>query len=146
MCSGQPQQAQASSSTSSTRRRNSVSAGQRKRMGNLLLVSSGAPYPIPGGRTRLAAFRPVEEEREGTRMKEFDHVGIVTNEPREGESWVPFSKVWVTNPRLHPQRIEYIRPLEAPQVDPARVGLWKLWHLPHVAYRVDDLEEALRGE
>jgi hypothetical protein len=55
-------------------------------------------------------------------------------------------KVWVTNPRLHPQRIEYIRPLEMPQVDPANVGLWKLWHLPHVAYRVDDLAAAIRGE
>ena len=79
-------------------------------------------------------------------MKEFDHVGIVTTEPRQGESWVEFSKVWVTNPRLHPQRIEYIRPLELPRVDSSQVGLWKLWHLPHVAYRVDDLAAALRGE
>ena len=47
-------------------------------------------------------------------MKEFDHIGIVTSEPHEGESWVEFSKVWVTNPRLHPQRIEYIRPAEMP--------------------------------
>ena len=54
-------------------------------------------------------------------MKIFDHVGIITAEPQPGESWVPFSRVWVTNPRLHPQRIEYIRPLEFPQVDPAQV-------------------------
>jgi hypothetical protein len=79
-------------------------------------------------------------------MKQFDHIGIVTTEPQPGESWVEFSKVWVTNPRLHPQRIEYIRPLEMPQVDPANAGLWKLWHLPHVAYRVDDLQAAIRGE
>jgi len=79
-------------------------------------------------------------------MKEFDHVGIVTAEPQPGESWVEFSKVWVTNPRLHPQRIEYIRPFEVPRVDPAQVGLWKLWHLPHVAYRVDDLKAALQVE
>jgi hypothetical protein len=79
-------------------------------------------------------------------MKEFDHIGIVTTEPQPGESWVPFSGVWVTNPRLHPQRIEYIRPLEVPQIDPANVALWKLWHLPHVAYRVDDLEAAIEGE
>jgi hypothetical protein len=79
-------------------------------------------------------------------MKEFDHVGIVTTVPQPGESWVEFSKVWVTNPRLHPQRIEYIRPLEVPRVGPSQVGLWKLWHLPHVAYRVDDLHAALRGE
>jgi hypothetical protein len=79
-------------------------------------------------------------------MKEFDHIGIVTSEPQEGESWVPFSEVWVTNPRLHPQRIEYIRPHDLPQVDPRNVGLWKLWHLPHVAYRVDDLAAAIAGE
>jgi hypothetical protein len=78
-------------------------------------------------------------------MKEFDHIGIITHEPHEGESWVEFSKVWVTNPRLHPARIEYIRPLEMPQVDPADVGLWKLWHLPHIAYRVDDLARAIAG-
>lgn len=78
-------------------------------------------------------------------MKQFDHIGIVTTEPQEGESWVPFSKVWVTNPRLHPRRIEYIRPAEMPEVDPSDIGLWKLWHLPHVAYRVDDLSAAIKG-
>jgi hypothetical protein len=79
-------------------------------------------------------------------MKEFDHIGIITTEPQLGESWVPFSKVWVTNPRVHPLRIEYIRPLEIPEIDPSQVGLWKLWHLPHVAYRVTDLAAALAGE
>ena len=29
-------------------------------------------------------------------MKEFDHIGIITSEPREGENWVEFSKVGVT--------------------------------------------------
>jgi hypothetical protein len=77
--------------------------------------------------------------------KAFDHIGIPTSVPQPGESWVPFSRVWVTNPRAHPQRLEYIRPLETPQIDPADVGLWRLWHWPHVAYRVDDLQEALAG-
>jgi hypothetical protein len=79
-------------------------------------------------------------------MKQFDHVGIWTETPMPGESWVPESRVWVTNPRLHPARIEYLRAAERPDVDPSQVGLWKLWHLPHVAYRVDDLEAALEGE
>ncbi len=79
-------------------------------------------------------------------MREFDHIGIVTNQPQPGESWVEHSRVWVTNPRVHPARIEYIRPADPPQVDPANVGLWKLWHLPHVAYRVDDLQAAIEGE
>ena len=79
-------------------------------------------------------------------MKEFDHIGIITAEPQEGESWVEFSKVWVTNPRLHANRIEYIRPLEFPEIDPTDLAQWKLWHLPHVAYRVDNLQEAIAGE
>jgi hypothetical protein len=79
-------------------------------------------------------------------MREFDHIGIVTSQPQPGESWVPFSKVWVTNPRLHSNRIEYIRPAEMPVVDPSQIGLWKLWNLPHVAYRVDDLARAIEGE
>jgi hypothetical protein len=78
--------------------------------------------------------------------KAFDHIGIITLEAHAGESWVPFSQVWVTNPRCHPQRLEYIRPKEMPQVPPEQVGLWKLWHWPHVAYRVEDLRSAIAGE
>jgi hypothetical protein len=78
--------------------------------------------------------------------KIFDHIGIPTSEAHPDESWVPFSQVWVTNPRKHPQRIEYIRPKEPPQVSPDQVGVWKLWNRPHVAYRVDDLRAALEGE
>lgn len=76
----------------------------------------------------------------------FDHIGIITSEPQAGESWVDFSQVWVTNPRAHPARIEYIRPKTMPDVPRDNLGLWKLWHWPHVAYRVEDLQEAIRGE
>jgi hypothetical protein len=78
--------------------------------------------------------------------KAFDHVGLPTSEPHPGESWVEFSRVWVTNPRAHPLRLEYVRPAEPPAVSPEQVGLWKLWHLPHVAYRVEDLCTAVQGE
>lgn len=79
-------------------------------------------------------------------MRQFDHIGIVSMEPHPGECWVPFSKVWVTNPRIHPQRIEYLRPEKLPDIDPIDVGLWKMWNIPHVAYRVDDLNRAIEGE
>jgi hypothetical protein len=78
--------------------------------------------------------------------KVFDHIGIVSMEPHPGESWVEFSQVWVTNPRAHPQRLEYIRPKVMPDVPREPIGLWKLWHWPHVAYRVDDLRAAMQGE
>jgi len=76
----------------------------------------------------------------------FDHVGIITMEPQAGEIWVAPSEVWVTNPRLHPQRLEFVRPRQMPDVPRAQDGLWKLWHWPHVGYRVDDLAEAVRGQ
>lgn len=78
--------------------------------------------------------------------KAFDHIGIPTTVPQPGESWVEFSRVWVTNPRQHPQRIEYLRALERPEVPREQVGLWKLWNWPHVAYRVDDLQAAIAGK
>ena len=80
-------------------------------------------------------------------MKEFDHIGIVTSEPHDGESWVEFSKVWVTNPRLPPRNASstYVQP-RCPRLTPRDLGLWKLWHLPHIAFRVDDLAKAMEGE
>jgi hypothetical protein len=78
--------------------------------------------------------------------KSFDHIGIPTSDPQPGESWVEFSQVWVTNPRAHPQRIEYLRAKSKPDIPATQVGLWKLWNWPHVAYRVDDLAAALQGE
>lgn len=78
--------------------------------------------------------------------KAFDHVGLWTDTPQPGEFWVEFSQVWVTNPRAHPQRVEYLRARQKPEVSRNEVGLWKLWNGPHVAYRVEDLQEAVRGE
>jgi hypothetical protein len=78
--------------------------------------------------------------------KEFDHIGIITRRRHAGESWVPETQVWVTNPRLHPSRLEYVRPQLRPEVATSNVGLWKLWHLPHVAYRVTHLDRAIVGE
>jgi hypothetical protein len=78
--------------------------------------------------------------------KVFDHVGVWTTEPQPDEFWVAASEVWVTNPRAHPQRIEYLRAKNPPAVPPEQVGLWKLWNRPHVAYRVEDLRAALEGE
>ncbi len=78
--------------------------------------------------------------------KAFDHVGVWTTTPQSGEFWVEFSQVWVTNPRAHPQRIEFLRAKNKPEVPADQIGLWKLWNRPHVAFRVDDLPAALQGE
>jgi len=61
---------------------------------------------------------------------EFDHVGIPTYEVQPNEDWVESTHVWVTNPRTHQYRIEYLR-YEADSPAPV-----ELKTLPHVAYRV----------
>ena len=76
---------------------------------------------------------------------QFDHIGIPVEEPQATEFWVPQSECWVTNPRTHPQRIEYLRFKTTPDLV-AGSPQWKLWNMPHIAYRVEDLEAALAGE
>jgi hypothetical protein len=69
----------------------------------------------------------------------FDHVGIVTEDQRFGESWVESTRVWVTSPRDHPYNVEFLRfEPNSPVTGPLRTQ-------PHVAYRVDDVEAAIEG-
>ena len=35
-------------------------------------------------------------------MREFDHVGVITDDKQTEEMYVPATKVWVTNPATHP--------------------------------------------
>jgi len=77
---------------------------------------------------------------------QFDHIGIPVDSPPQAEEfWVPDSECWVTNPRTHPQRIEYLRFKSKPELDPESTQ-WKLWNMPHLAYRVEDLGAAIEGE
>ena len=70
---------------------------------------------------------------------EFDHIGLRTEEVKEGEAFVAASKVWVTNPHEHPFKIEWLRyEPDSPTTDAVR-------NQAHIAFRVDSLEEASRG-
>ncbi len=70
---------------------------------------------------------------------EFDHIGLVTSEKKAGEDWVESTRVWVTNPRDHPFRVEWLRyEPDSPVTGPVR-------EKAHVAYRVGDIAEAARG-
>lgn len=71
-------------------------------------------------------------------MFEFDHVGITTTEPQPDENWVEQSRLWVTNPRHHPEHIEFLRYAPDSQV-PESVR-----NNPHVAYRVKEIEPLLK--
>ena len=69
----------------------------------------------------------------------FDHVGIPTDDSKDDESWVEATRVWVTSPRAHPYNVEWLRY----EPDSPVTGL--LREEPHVAYRVEDVHEALAG-
>ena len=60
----------------------------------------------------------------------FDHVGIPTDDAQPKEDWVEATRVWVTNPREHKYRIEYLR------FEHDTPCCWQVVNLPHVAYRV----------
>lgn len=73
-------------------------------------------------------------------MREFHHIGLPTDESHPGEYFVEDTKVWVTDPRKHPYKVEYLRfEPDSPVKGPVR-------DLPHVAYRVGDIHEAIKGE
>ncbi len=72
-------------------------------------------------------------------MRVFDHVGVPSTEKRPSEMWVSETRVWVTDPVEDPHRIEWLRfEPDSPVHGPVR-------DLPHMAFRVDRLEDELRG-
>ena len=69
----------------------------------------------------------------------FDHIGLVTDEVKDGESFVAATRVWVTSPRAGGFNVEWLRfEPDTPVTGPLRTA-------PHVAYRVDDLDAAIEG-
>ena len=73
-------------------------------------------------------------------MKTFHHIGLPTDESHPGEYFVEDTKVWVTDPRKHPYKVEYLRfEPDSPVRGPVR-------DLPHIAYRVGDITAELRDE
>lgn len=73
-------------------------------------------------------------------MRQFHHIGLPTDESHPGEYFVEDTKVWVTDPRKHPYLVEYLR------FEPDSAVTGPVRNLPHVAYRVDDIHEAIKGE
>jgi hypothetical protein len=72
-------------------------------------------------------------------MRQFHHIGLPTDESHVGEYYVEETKVWVTDPRKDRYRVEYLR------FEPDSSVSGPVRDLPHVAYRVDDLQAALSG-
>jgi hypothetical protein len=68
----------------------------------------------------------------GTRT--FHHVGLRAMEPQPDENFVIPTRVWVTDPNQHSQRIEYLRYEPDSYLDDT------FKNTPHVAWVVDDIE------
>lgn len=72
-------------------------------------------------------------------MIEFDHIGIVTEDNKNGEIFVEATRVWVTDFRKHPFRVEWLRfEPDTPVTGPVRT-------MPHLAFRTDSIAESSKG-
>lgn len=70
---------------------------------------------------------------------QFDHIGLITEEKKDNEIWIDKTRVWVTDYKNHPYKIEWLRfEKDTPVRGPVR-------EKPHIAYRVDNLEKASKG-
>ncbi|MBM3499534.1 MAG: hypothetical protein FJX74_12780 [Armatimonadetes bacterium] len=73
-------------------------------------------------------------------MLKFSHVGVITDDPQPGETYVSATKVHVTDFANHPYKIEYLRfEPDTPVTGPLR-------DLPHIAFETDDLDRELAGQ
>ncbi|MBN2507930.1 MAG: hypothetical protein JXQ71_14685 [Verrucomicrobia bacterium] len=73
-------------------------------------------------------------------MRQFHHVGLPTDEPQSGETYVAATKVWVTDPMAHKYKVEFLR------FEPDSPVQGAVRNQPHFAFRVDKLKEAMAGE
>jgi hypothetical protein len=71
---------------------------------------------------------------------EYHHVGIPTETVHEEESYLEAFKMYVTSFDSNPYGVEWLR------FDPDSQLPELVKTVPHVAFTVDDLEEALRGK
>jgi hypothetical protein len=70
---------------------------------------------------------------------EFDHIGIPTANKRPGMRFLESKRLWLTSPAEHPFRVEWLwYESDSPEAELIRTS-------PHVAYRVENLEEAMNG-
>jgi hypothetical protein len=66
---------------------------------------------------------------------QFDHVGIPTTESKPGMTFVPATRVWITEAHQHRFRVEWLR------FEPDSPVTGPLHDQPHVGYRVQRVEQ-----
>ena len=73
-------------------------------------------------------------------MSQFHHVGVPSKAKQAGESYLEGGKVYITDPDKHPYKFEFLR-FEAGSPLPK-----ELQTMTHVAFKVDNVDAALKGE
>jgi catechol 2,3-dioxygenase-like lactoylglutathione lyase family enzyme len=76
-------------------------------------------------------------------MKKFHHIGLPVADqatPVPGETWIAGGKLWLTNPKHHPQRVEWLRYGPGNTTDPNAP------ESGHICYEVDDVDAAIAGK
>lgn len=73
-------------------------------------------------------------------MKEYHHIGIPTKIQQEGETYLEDYKVYVSGYEESPYGVEWMR-FEPDSPMPKLVQT-----VPHIAFRIDDLESELKGK
>jgi len=69
----------------------------------------------------------------------YHHIGIPTDQPRDGEVYLEKYKMWVVGFESNPFGVEWLRfDVDSPIPDLVK-------KVPHVAFVVDDLHEAIAG-
>jgi hypothetical protein len=66
---------------------------------------------------------------------QFDHVGIPTTESKPGMTFVPATRVWITEAHQHPFRVEWLR------FEPDSPVTGPLHDQPHTGFRVQKVEQ-----
>jgi hypothetical protein len=73
-------------------------------------------------------------------IRRFHHVGLRAMDPQPDENFVTATRVWVTDPNKHPQRIEYLRYEPDSYLDD------RFKDTPHVAWVVDNIDPWIAGK
>jgi len=73
-------------------------------------------------------------------VAQFHHVGVPTRARKPKAVYIDGAKVHITDPGDHPYRFEFLR------FEPGSPMPEALQKGPHVAYMVDDIDAALKGE
>jgi hypothetical protein len=102
---------------------------------------------MTGGRTTEAQDRPRRKRRDhepppavAERGWRYHHLGIPCETPRPGERYLEHLKVHVAGFETSPYGIEWMR------FEPGCPVSELVRTVPHIAFEVDDLDEALRGK